>query len=282
MKILLTGGSGFVGMRIVKRYKEAHDFVVPTHSEMDITSEESCLSFMKNTKPDLVLHLAAISNMATCEKNPEDSYQVNLLGAVHVAKACKSVGAKMIFASSDQVYNGSVSKEKGLESDVVKPVNVYANHKLEAEKQVIELAGAVCLRLPWMCDAIREEYPSHADFFANLSKGVKKEIPMKFLSCERRSITNVNDVIENILKMEKAPSGAYNFAATGYYSVYEIAKGVVEQMEKVRGEKLSHLVLENHKSTKGIGENITMDMTKVTEFGVEFEDVISSISKLIL
>ncbi len=281
MKILLTGGSGFVGMRIVKRYKEEHEFIVPTHSDMDITNEESCLNFMESTKPDLVLHLAAISNMATCEKNQEDSYQVNLLGAINVAKACRSVVAKMIFASSDQVYNGSVSDEKGKELDVVTPVNVYANHKLDAEKQVIEIAGAVCLRLPWMCDAIREEYPSHADFFANLSKGIERKIPMKFLSCERRSITNVNDVIENILKMEKAPSGAYNFAATGYYSVYEIAKGVVEQMEIIRGEKLSHLVIENNKSTKEFGENITMDMTKVTEFGVEFDDVITSISKLI-
>ncbi len=281
MKVLLTGGSGFVGMRIVKRYQEEHDFVVPSHGEMDITSEASCLQYMDEVKPELVIHLAAISNMATCEKNPEDSYQVNLLGAMNVANACKSVGAKMIFASSDQVYNGSTSSEMGKETDVLTPKNVYANHKLEAERYVIETAGAVCLRLPWMCDAIREEYPAHADFFANLNKGLEKKIAMKFLASERRSITNVNDVIENIMKMAEVPSGAYNFAATGYYNVYEIASGVVAKMEEAAGESLQEYIIENQKSTKLFGENITMDMAKVTSFGIEFSDVIDSIGKLI-
>ncbi len=281
MRILLTGGSGFVGMRLVKRYQEEHDFAVPTHSEMDITSEASCLKYMKEVKPELVIHLAAISNMATCEKNPEDSYQVNLLGAMNVANASKSVGAKMIFASSDQVYNGSELSRPGKETDELIPKNVYANHKLEAEKYAIETAGAVCLRLPWMCDAIREEYPAHADFFSNLNRGLEKKIAMKFLVSERRSITNVNNVIENIIKMAELPSGAYNFAATGYYNVYEIASGVVKKMEETTGESLQEYITANPKSTKLFGENITMDMEKVTSFGIEFDDVIEGIGKLI-
>lgn len=281
MKILLTGGSGFVGIRIVECYKEEHEFAVPTHSEMDITQEESCLLYMNKVMPELVIHMAAISNMATCEQNPEDSYKVNVLGAINVAKACKSVGAKMIFASSDQVYNGSKTESLGLESDDVKPINTYANHKLEAEKHVINIAEAVCLRLPWMCDSIDETYPKHADFYSNLCRGLEHKVPMKFSPYDRRSITNVNDIIGNILKMGSVPCGAYNFAATGYYNVYDIAKGVVKAMEDKAGLELSKYVVVNEKSTKENGRNITMDMTKVTDAGIVFDDVITSITKLI-
>lgn len=281
MKILLTGGSGFVGMRIWNRYKGEHDFSIPRHSEMDITKEESCMQYMEKEKPELVLHFAAISNMAICEKNPQDSYQVNFLGAVHVAKACKHVGAKMIFASSDQVYNGNLTEDLGRETDMLTPVNIYANHKLEAEKQVIEIAQAVCLRLPWMCDAMCEEYPVHADFFSNLSQGIRQGISMKFSPDDRRSITNVNDIVENIMKMAEAPGGAYNFAATGYYSVYDIAYAVVRAMELKERKLLLSNVEKGEKSSNGFGRNIAMDMSKVTQVGVEFDDVILSIEKLI-
>ena len=71
--ILITGASGFVGSRFVRRWGGAYRLLTPTHAELDITDADSVNSYFVNNRPDAVLHLAAISNTGYCEENPEES-----------------------------------------------------------------------------------------------------------------------------------------------------------------------------------------------------------------
>ncbi|EJW89405.1 dTDP-4-dehydrorhamnose reductase, partial [gut metagenome] len=70
-----------------------------------------------------------------CEQHPEESHKVNVQGTVRMAKACKLIGAKFIFISSDQVYNGTPLSGALSEDVVLQPVNIYGRHKLEAEQR---------------------------------------------------------------------------------------------------------------------------------------------------
>ena len=118
-KILITGGSGFLGSRLAYYYRERFDLLLPSHSELNISREEAVKAYMEEHRPEVVIHCAAWSNTWYCEQHPEESHRVNVQGTVRIAKACKQIGAKLIFMSSDQVYNGTPMPGPLKEEDVL-------------------------------------------------------------------------------------------------------------------------------------------------------------------
>ena len=140
-KILVTGASGFVGSRFVARWRNEYTILAPSHAELDITDAGSVNNYFMYNSPDVVVHLAAISNTAYCEQHPDESYRVNVEGAVNVALASERWGAKLIFFSSDQVYNGTALDGLLPEEVALAPENVYGRHKLLAEQKVAVVPG---------------------------------------------------------------------------------------------------------------------------------------------
>ncbi|OGY51299.1 MAG: hypothetical protein A3J59_02405 [Candidatus Buchananbacteria bacterium RIFCSPHIGHO2_02_FULL_56_16] len=103
MKILMTGGLGMLGSEIRKL---AEDLYAPGFDELDVTNAEKVLEQFKAYQPDVVLHLAAMTSPPEHEKNPEPGLRVNVIGTANVALACRAVGAKLVYTSSDYVYHG--------------------------------------------------------------------------------------------------------------------------------------------------------------------------------
>ena len=223
-KILVTGASGFVGSRVVARWRNEYAVLAPSHAELDITDRESVDGYFLQHTPDVVVHLAALSNTGYCEQNPEDSYRVNVEGAANIARAAALCRARLIFFSSDQVYNGNL--ESGLlgEDVPVMPENVYGRHKLEAEERVLYFnPNTVVLRATWMYDREREGMPSHANFVLNIAKAVKERTPIVFPVREYRGITWVREVVEFLPLTFNLPSGVYNYGAENDTNTYEVA-----------------------------------------------------------
>ena len=238
-KILVTGASGFVGSRFVARWRNEYAILAPSHTELDITDRSSVNSYFVQNSPCVVVHLAALSNTGYCEQNPDESYRVNVEGACNVARASAMCGAKMIFFSSDQVYNGNV--ESGLLSEdvVVAPENVYGRHKLEAEERVLAFCpGAVVLRATWMYDREREGMPNHANFVINILKAVKERSVLVFPVREYRGITWVREVVEFLPHTFKLPSGVYNYGAENDVNTYETACCYCEMLAGLRAGPL--------------------------------------------
>ena len=155
-RLLITGAGGFLGSRICEYYsnRDGYEAVGVTHRELDIEDFVAVSAFIKAIRPDYVLHCAAISNTGTCERNPVLSEKVNVRGTINLAKACRNAGSRMIFTSSDQIYNTSHSLEPNREGSEGKPGNVYGRDKKRAEEAMLTyLPDAVALRLTWMYDA---------------------------------------------------------------------------------------------------------------------------------
>ena len=223
-KILITGASGFVGSRVVARWRNEYAVLAPSHAELDITDRESVDSYFMLHSPDVVVHLAALSNTGYCEHHPDESYSVNVEGAANVARAAALCRAKLVFFSSDQVYNGNL--ESGLlnEDMPVAPENVYGRHKLEAEERVLYFnLDTVVLRATWMYDREREGMPSHANFVQNIAKAIKERTPIVFPVREYRGITWVREVVEFLPQTFNLPSGVYNYGAENDTNTYEVA-----------------------------------------------------------
>ncbi len=97
--ILVTGAKGFVGSKIMELCKD----VVAAPSLRDV-SEDDVRCIVSESGADAIIHTAAISDIGTCEKDPEASYRANMLLPVYLARAAE--GRKLICFSSDQVYSG--------------------------------------------------------------------------------------------------------------------------------------------------------------------------------
>ena len=153
MKILITGAAGFVGCRATRFLGLSHQVIPLNSKQLDVTDEEMIHTLFMDHAPKAVIHMAALSDTAYCEAHPDDCEAVNYIGTLNVARAAAAVGAKLIYASSDQVYNGCT--ETGLlgEDVPLAPKGVYAALKYRTECEVQELLPtAVALRFSWMYD----------------------------------------------------------------------------------------------------------------------------------
>ena len=158
--ILVTGAGGFVGGKIM----EMCDGVIACPSLKNAT-EEQVRRIVEESGVDTIIHTAAISDIGACQKDPEASYIANVQLPIYLAKASK--GIKLICFSSDQVYSGT-EEEGPYTEEMVKPANLYAQHKLEMENRVLDIdPDAVMLRAEWMYDY----YLKKSNFYMNVING---------------------------------------------------------------------------------------------------------------
>lgn len=103
---------------------------------MDLSASDKLDNILCKVRPDVVLHAAALANVDTCEQDPQRAHLLNVTTTALVAKAAQSAGARLIYLSSDQVFNGS-SEWYG-ERDTPVPLNVYGRTKRMGELKILE------------------------------------------------------------------------------------------------------------------------------------------------
>ncbi|MCX6776227.1 MAG: dTDP-4-dehydrorhamnose reductase [Candidatus Micrarchaeota archaeon] len=146
-RILVIGATGLLGSRLMELGKESYE-MHGTYSRdkpkgsnmhrMDVTKRDEVFSILEKVKPDCVADTAAITDVDYCETHPEEAWLVNVDGTKNVAEACKRIGAKMVFLSTDYVFDGK--KLDYSEKDKPRPMNYYAKTKLVSE-HVLEALG---------------------------------------------------------------------------------------------------------------------------------------------
>jgi dTDP-4-dehydrorhamnose reductase len=144
--ILITGSNGLVGRELIRAFDKLPEYTVIATSlspdkilmpdvafhQLDITNRQSVAQLFNDLLPNLVIHSAAVSAPDTCETDKELCNHVNIEGTQNVADACKAIGAKMLFISTDFVFDGAMGPYK--EDDIPNPVSYYGWSKLEGEK----------------------------------------------------------------------------------------------------------------------------------------------------
>lgn len=109
-KLLITGSDGFLGVRTAAYFRgklaEAYEVAAYGRRALDITDEKAVAAVFRKEQPDWALHMAALSDVGYCQNHPQESEKVNVNGSRNVAESCLACGAKLVYMSSDQVYNG--------------------------------------------------------------------------------------------------------------------------------------------------------------------------------
>ena len=279
-KMLITGTSGFLGSRIADFYKGKYEIIAPSHAQMDITDEASVFAYFDKYKPDVVVHCAAVSDVGQCEREPERSWKINVDGSVNMAKASAKAGAKCLVCSSDQVYFGSDIESAHEEDEVLEPLTLYGKGKLKAEQECLKVnPDCVLLRLSWMYDGKQDKCPDGvssikpSDFLKNLIYKIRNNEEIAYAVYDKRGITDVYEVVENIEKASGIPGGVYNFGSPNHINTYE----TVCEMVKQAGAD-SRIIIRNDEAFKGNLRNITMSQKKLNSVGIYFSNTIDAVT----
>ncbi len=279
-RVLITGASGFVGSRLAKAMSGEWELLTPSHSEFDITSPEVVRLYMERHRPEAIVHLAAISNTGYCEEHPEESYKVNVVGVENLARVAAEMGCKLVFFSSDQVYNGNLELGLLSESVPVTPENHYGRHKLLAEERALQLCpDSVALRATWMYDARREGMYTHNNFVINIKEALRQGTPLRFATREYRGITWVDEVVRNMPHTLQLPGGVYNFGAENTLNTYETARAYLEILKCNTPELLA--IADEERFAAHI-RNISISMKKATEASngaIQFADTVEGLRR---
>jgi dTDP-4-dehydrorhamnose reductase len=139
---LVIGASGQVGAHLVRAASEAGCETGGTYYaqpvagllQLDIRSWPAVHSLLTQVRPAVVYLPASLTNVDYCELHPEESYAINVLGACHVARCTRAIGAKLVYFSSDYVFDGKAGPYR--EDDPANPLCAYGRQKVMAEHYI--------------------------------------------------------------------------------------------------------------------------------------------------
>lgn len=151
MKIIVTGANGQLGTDTVKELvRRRHEVIAADLPDFNVTDRIEVQQFIRNNKPDAVIHLAAFTAVDRAESDGFNCYAVNAKGTRNVAGACRALNIKMLYTSTDYVFGGD--GENFYETDdKASPKNVYGRTKYEGEKFAAELCPKLFIvRISWV------------------------------------------------------------------------------------------------------------------------------------
>jgi dTDP-4-dehydrorhamnose reductase len=142
---LVIGASGLIGSHLMRVSQQRgwqvmgtyHKFALPRLCHLSLINEEAVKQLILNVQPQIIFLPAFCSNADYCELHPQESYEINVIGSLNVIQAAYCCGAKLVFYSSDYIFDGLNGPYK--ESDQPNPICTYGSHKLAVEKQIVEL-----------------------------------------------------------------------------------------------------------------------------------------------
>jgi dTDP-4-dehydrorhamnose reductase len=248
-RLMVTGASGLLGTKIVELAKNEWT-VIPVHRtkslnsnsiELDITGASKVSNLLRNLKPNAVIHTASETNVDKCETEKEQAWKTNVEGTRNIAEACENAGAKLVYISTDYVFDG----EKGFynEDDTPNPVNYYGLTKLEGEKQVIEhCKDYAVLRT----SVLYGWHPWKQNFATWIINKLKQQQEIKVVEDHYNTPTLADNLAEMTIEVaEKDLRGLYHASGRERLSRCEFAKKIARtynlNSELVKPVKMNQL-----------------------------------------
>ena len=283
-KILIVGADGQLAFDLIKIFSNDYEIIKAVHGDFDVADKIATENFIKNCAPNIVINTVAYHKTEECELSPEKSFAVNAIGAFNVAKAAKEVGAKVIFISTDYVFDGS--KEFFTEGDIPNPLNVYGASKLAGENLTkIVNENHYIIRTSWLYGVHKSGKGNN--FVTLMLEKAKNDEIIKVIDDQFGSPTYTYNLALKIKELidKSISSGVYHITNSGSCSWYEFAERIFELSNlkpnleriksgdgpsKIKRPKYSSLISENLKK-QGI-ENLRPWQKALGDFMLEYNN----------
>lgn len=222
MKILVTGSNGQLGREIARRYATGNQLLLTDHQTLDITDSEQTAKVFSDFQPEAVIHSAAYTNVDGAESDPDGAFRVNVIGTQNIAAQCLKFQAKLVYISSDYVFDGRRDSHYR-EFDPVNPLNVYGKTKLYGEQIVKEITGRhFIVRTAWL-------YGDGQNFVKTMLRLARQQESLKVVNDQIGSPTYTKDLAAAVFRLIWSDSyGTYHASCNGECSWYGFAKKIFE------------------------------------------------------
>ena len=268
MKVLVTGVKGQLGFDVVNELeKRGHTAIGVDIDEMDITDAISVEKVINGAKPDAVIHCAAWTavDAAEDEENIPKVRNVNAKGTENIAKVCTALDIKMVYISTDYVFDGQGTEPWEPDCKDYKPLNVYGQTKLEGELAVSSnLDKFFIVRIAWVFGV------NGNNFIKTMLKLSDKYDTLRVVNDQIGTPTYTFDLARLLVDMVETEKYGYYHATNegGYISWYDFACEIFKQAGK--NMNVIPVTTEEYGLSKAARPfNSILDKSKLVENGFE-------------
>jgi dTDP-4-dehydrorhamnose reductase len=273
-KVLIIGANGFLGRRLLSRFQATHQVygadinianILPRFNPclVDITDSNAVSDLLSEIHPELTILTAAIANVDLCEDIPEVVRKVNADGPLFVAQAVKKINGRMIYISTDFIFDGTTGDYS--ETDQPNPNGVYARTKFEGERNVVQTAipALICrssILFGW------PDADQHANIFSWAYKQLNQGNPIKIVDGQITTSTLVDDLVEFLFRISDfQTSEIYHSCGPEPISKYEFITKLVEvfHFDPTLVQKISHFPQKAPRP-----ENSSLNTHKIQALGI--------------
>jgi dTDP-4-dehydrorhamnose reductase len=223
MKILILGASGLLGQALMREWR-GDEIVGLSSRNVDIRDEGKVHETVKKARPEWIVLAAAYTDVDGCQSHPDLAFAVNRDGPVKVAQAAKRCDAKLLFLSSDYVFDGR--KESPYEIDDSRnPQSVYGRSKAEAETRLVEVLPECCIaRTSWLFGMGGKCFPD------TILKLAASRPALDVVNDQRGCPTYSIDLARSIIQLcRKGARGIVHVTNSGDCTWFELAREIVAQ-----------------------------------------------------
>ncbi|WP_020618746.1 dTDP-4-dehydrorhamnose reductase [Paenibacillus daejeonensis] len=225
LRVAVTGAHGQLGSDLVQQLMESgHEVSGPGRDELDVTDYEATANWLRQVRPDTIIHSAAFTGVDQAESQADKAWLVNADSTRHLAVIAEELGSKLVYISTDYVFGRSGHTTPYLESTSVEPINVYGQTKAAGEAYVQELHSRYyIIRTSWM-------YGRHGrNFVETMLELARGDMPIQVVDDQVGSPTWTEDVSACILRLLATDKyGIYHVTNAGSCSWHEFASAIFE------------------------------------------------------
>jgi dTDP-4-dehydrorhamnose reductase len=263
MKVVVTGAAGQLGQDVLKELeRKNHQTYGVDKTQLDITNEKDVELLIDQIIPDVILHCAAYTNVDAAETVEETAYQVNAAGTEYLAKAAKKIGAKMLYVSTDYVFDGSGTEPYEVD-ELTSPLGAYGRTKLAGEQLLQKyLEDFFIVRTAWV-------FGVHGNNFVKTMIRLGKERgEVGVVHDQVGSPTYTVDLARFMVElMETDKYGVYHATNSGICSWYEFAVEIFKQAGM--DVKVNPLTTEQFPRPAARPKYSVLSKNKITEQGLK-------------
>jgi dTDP-4-dehydrorhamnose reductase len=221
-RVLVTGAKGMLGLDLMEVLSGKYKACGRDIDDFDITREKETMDAITGIRPDIIIHAAAYTDVDGCESHIDAALTVNERGTKNVAAACREQGAKMVYISTDYVFDGTKSGAYS-EEDPTCPINTYGRSKLEGERWVRTLAAHYAIvRTAWLYGM------GGKNFVKAILRLAGEQETLSVVNDQVGSPTYCVDLSQAIrVLLEKGCRGIYHITNGGTCSWYEYAREIL-------------------------------------------------------
>lgn len=224
MRIMVTGATGMLGQDVVRVLQmKGHECLGVSTADFDLLDAEAVRKAVTAAMPQGIIHCAAYTAVDRAESEPEKCAAINGLGTLNLARAARTVDAKLLYISTDYVFDGSGSLPWQI-ADRTCPLNVYGMSKLQGEEAVRALLPrSFILRTSWVFGAGGRSFVS-----TMLRLGQERQL-LQVVNDQVGSPTYTLDLAQLIADMIVTDRyGVYHASNEGYCSFAEFARAILQ------------------------------------------------------